>query len=213
MESKPICGMLLCLTVIQSLIYCISAQGVDLTRVPEANGAGVVLAATAIIQSSGIFENDNGLLRRIAYVQSKDGTDDDTFGPESFGGIWQLNRNAFKTTQNESLDILRPKHQSIRECLGIDWPQVNSSDLHKALHSALAARLFLSIIDEPIPTSIEDQARYWQQHYCDAFRSNCTVERFIQDVLANERQEREFSKLFRLQLDFLLQLDIAMYTH
>ena len=111
-ESKPITGILLCLTVIQSLIYCISAQGVDLTRVPKVNGAGVVHAATAIIQSSRIFENDHGLLRRIAYVQSKDGTDDDTFGPESFGGIWQLNRKAFKTTKNESayVDILRPKH-------------------------------------------------------------------------------------------------------
>ena len=198
MESKSITGILLCLTVIQSLIYCISAQGGDLTRVPKANGAGVVHAATAIIQSSGIFENDHGLLRRIAYVQSKDGTDDDTFGPESFGGIWQLNRKAFKTTKNETayVDILRPKHQTIRECLGIDWLQVNSSDLHKALHSALAARLFLSIIDEPIPTSIDDQARYWKQHYCDAFHADCTVQRFIEEVIANERQEREFSKVF-----------------
>lgn len=47
--------------------------------VPEARGIDVVLATVSLIQGTGIFPDDNRLLRRVAFVESRDGLDGDTF--------------------------------------------------------------------------------------------------------------------------------------
>ncbi len=62
----------------------------DLTRVPEAQGAAVVEASVAQITGSGIFPADNNFLRRIACVESRDGTHPNTYRNGYYGGIWQV---------------------------------------------------------------------------------------------------------------------------
>ena len=69
----------------------VSSQGRDDTRKMNTTGKIVVEAAVSQIVRSKIFEDDTGLLRRIACVESKDGTDPDTYNNGSYhGGIWKV---------------------------------------------------------------------------------------------------------------------------
>ena len=72
------------------LISGISCLGVDKTREPNTSGVDVVKATLRQIQDSNIFPNDNSFLRRLAYAESIDGTDPDTYRAGYHGGIWQV---------------------------------------------------------------------------------------------------------------------------
>ena len=72
------------------LISGTSCLGVDRTREPNTSGVDVVKATLRQIQESNIFASDNSFLRRHAYVESKDGTDPDTYRHGYHGGIWQV---------------------------------------------------------------------------------------------------------------------------
>jgi len=61
---------------------------VDLTLTEKATGRAVVDAVVDIISQSCVFDNDRLLLRRIAYVETTDGTASHTF--TRGGGIWQV---------------------------------------------------------------------------------------------------------------------------
>ena len=81
----------------------VKAQGQDLTRTPESSGTPVVLATVGLIRESGIFSDDRQLLRRVAWVESRDGTDSQTYRQGFHGGIWQVDLTAFQNTQNLDL--------------------------------------------------------------------------------------------------------------
>jgi len=63
---------------------------VDQTREAGAAGAPVVDTVTRLIESSCIFPDDKLFIRRLAYVESVDGTLDNTFREGYDGGIWQV---------------------------------------------------------------------------------------------------------------------------
>ena len=63
------------LVVAVTLAIISTTTAVDLTREPGINGSDVVQACIAIITQPGIFTQDQQLLRRIAYVETCDGTD------------------------------------------------------------------------------------------------------------------------------------------
>ena len=67
---------------------CLSA--VDETLMEKTSGSSVVEAAINKIETSCVFDNDNLFLRRIAYVESSDGTDPKTYRVGYYGGIWQV---------------------------------------------------------------------------------------------------------------------------
>ena len=168
-------------------IFSLSAgQTTDQTIVPETNGDAVVVAVVGKL--SGIFPDDNLLLRRIAYVESKDGTDEDTYRLGYDGGIWQVDQVKFFTvTKNTGAHPgLIVKYEQIQSTWGVSWPSVSWSDLRKPFYSGLAASLILSTIDEPVPlaTQIEMQGNYWKTHYNT--NSEDTVQQFINDVMALE---------------------------
>ena len=98
-------------------IFSLSAgQAIDQTIVPGTSGAAVVRAVIGKISQSRIFPNDNSLLRRIAYVESKDGTDGNTYRTGYHGGIWQVDQIAFQDTQDTgSHPGLVAKHEKIRQ--------------------------------------------------------------------------------------------------
>ena len=54
-------------------------QGQDLTLQPEQAGTNVVLASIGRIQGAGIFAGDNLFLRRLAYAETRDGVDINTY--------------------------------------------------------------------------------------------------------------------------------------
>ena len=154
----------------------------DNTCVPGSSGADVVHAAVVQIQQSGVFPNDHSLLRRIAYVESRDGTHPNTYRAGYHGGIWQVDLIGFKDTQDIiSHPGLRKKYQKIQEHFGIDWRTVQWMDLRKPLYSALAARLLLSNKPRAIPRDLRGQAEYWKQHY-NTPKGKGTVAKFIADV-------------------------------
>ena len=64
--------------IIQALLFC-GCQSLDLTIVPETSGIDVVFASVSRIQQANIFSDDNRLLRRVAFVESRDGIDLDTY--------------------------------------------------------------------------------------------------------------------------------------
>ena len=140
------------------------AQGVDLTLVPEANGTAVVQACIAKITQSAIFTNDNQLLRRIAYVETNDGLDTDTYTANNDGGIWQLSESKYLSTNSTSL---QQQIDKISTSFNITWENTQWQDLRKPLYSALAARLYFYLISASIPLAndITGQANYWVNYY------------------------------------------------
>ena len=74
---------------------------------PYANGSAVVLYIQTIarIQQSGVFGNDNGILRRIAYVETRDGT---LINTSNGGGIWAVDENKFQQTKNVDANVRLP---------------------------------------------------------------------------------------------------------
>ena len=146
---------------------------------PEASGASVVMAVVSRIQT--VFGDDNQFLRRIAYVESRDGTHPDTYRSGYHGGIWQVDEIGFKDTQDtRSHRRLLDKYKKITVEFGINWPEVQWRDLRKPLYSGIAARLFLSNIPSPIPLDIAGQGNYWADLYNKAGAG--TQQKFIDDV-------------------------------
>ena len=90
------------LLLIAGQLTCMKCQ--ELIRQDGASGPEAVLLAVARIQQSGIFGNDNDLLRRIAYVETRDGTLPDTFRDGYHGGIWAVDQAAFLRTQDTSVN-------------------------------------------------------------------------------------------------------------
>jgi len=62
----------------------------DRTVEPGEAGAEVVEAVVDLVEGSCIFADDARFLRRLAYVESADGTDDKTYAADYHGGIWQV---------------------------------------------------------------------------------------------------------------------------
>ena len=123
---------------------------------PGASGSGVVEEVVSTVQS--LFDSDNKFLRRIAYVESKDGTDKNTYHSGYVGGIlWQVDQIGFQSTQDTK------SHPGLKQKLNnvsIDWGQVQWSDLRKPLYAGLAARLYLLKIPAPILATLKNQAEY-----------------------------------------------------
>ena len=135
-----------------------------------ANGTAVVLLSIAHIQQAAIFPDDNEMLRRIAYVETRDGSDPDTYSEGNYGGIWAVREAAFENTKDTSNTLLALKHEQIVQQFGIDWGRVEFSELRKPFYSALAARLVLFAAPRAIPsnTDVAAQAQFWRENYNSA---------------------------------------------
>ena len=91
----------------------------------DAKGSAITLQAIGALQQSRIFGDDSGILRRIAYVETRDGTRGDAL---SDGGIWAVNVTKFLRTQNtEDYPRLPLKLQQIQDVFKIDWLAVVAS--------------------------------------------------------------------------------------
>ena len=135
------------------------------------SGTDVVLLSIAYIHQMSIFQDDNNLLRRIAFVETKDGSNPDAFNQGNSGGIWAVDEDTFLTTKLQVNKNLNATHfqtyEEMRLLFSIEWDTVQWSELNKPLYSALAARLVLFIALEDIPSSeaVPAQAHFWRDHY------------------------------------------------
>lgn len=161
------------------------AQKVDLTFEPKARGKDVVEAVVKKVRASRIFPEDNELLLRIAFAETKFGDSPNTYSGDSSGGIWKLDESALLETQNTAAHPwLTMAHYNIAGKFGIDWAAVTRADLLKPLYSGLAGRIFLRTLPEPIPGTIKEQAEFWKKYYHKT--GTGTVDTFIADI--NEMQ-------------------------
>ena len=156
--------------------------GRDVTLISENKGSDVALACVHKITQSGVFGSDNSLLRRLAFVESRDGMDADTYQDGFHGGMWQLEESKFLATARASRrGLLAEEFRAIYQSFHIIWENTQWYDLRKPFYSALGARLYLSLVDTEIPYSfnISGQGLYWSDHYT---RSNKSIDDFVSAV-------------------------------
>lgn len=179
------------LTFVLSALLHVATSQRDRTIEVGASGTDVVLATISRLRLANVFTDDNRLLRRVAYVESRDGLDSDTFRPGYFGGIWQVDEVNFNRTQDTATHPYLAESGGIFENLlselGLDWTAARWRDLEIPLISAVAARIFFEIADEDIPDigDVAAQGEFWKS---TGFNTNNedTVERFIEDVTTLE---------------------------
>ena len=181
------------------------AQQVDLTFESNANGSDVVNAVIAKLDASNIFGPDHRFLRRLAYVESRDGADIVTFiNSEENSGIWGLEQCKFHLLQRVLLNqtnegvIVDEKMFNISRYIMLHF-HINTSHLHtrfldKPLLSGLVARLYLYYLTVakdvyiPLAGDIEEQAQFWLTHYHPDTRG-ITIQIFIDKVSQLEKEE------------------------
>ena len=108
------------------------------------------------------------------------------------GGIWQVDESVFDKTQNTTAHPeLTQLYAQINSALGIDWPASTWVDLRRPLYSALAARLFFSIVGEDIPPlgDLQGQAEYWDSNF------NSDPGDTVQDFLDSVNELESLGKL------------------
>ena len=159
-------------------------------------GSDVVEAVIKRLKRCDIFSEDYQFLRRLAFVETRDGADDNT--PES-GGIWGLHKDKLDVLYSETSlfnnDTIR---RIVHECIAMavtentGAPVLPSVDfLNKPLLSGLAAGLYLYYLEIngaasiPLAGNIEGQARFWKTYY---HSGNLREEEFIQRVYILERE-------------------------
>ena len=148
-----------------------TSLGVDLTLQAGASGTAVVEASIAKISASGIFtSNDQQMLRRIAYAETRDGANSSTYSdPSNHGGIWQLSSIKFSATKNITNSAISSHIASIATNFNISWTETQWLDLRKPFYSAIAARLYLEVITAsiniPLASQVSSQGAYWVNNY------------------------------------------------
>ena len=207
MTQKTTMGVkILLLATYTALFGAVISQSVDLTLVPEAKGTAVVEACIAKLTGSNIFPNDNQLLRRIAFAETQDGNDADTYRTNYHGGIWQLSETRFQQTKDTMAHSqLQAPVNNIISSFGITWSSTQWVDLRKPLYSALAARLYFYLISTNIPLAadLSGQASYWVDEYTS---NGGTTTEFVNSVLQLQALEGEHMTLILTSSNFFHRL-------
>ena len=155
--------------IIISTIYVENPYNeVNLTMKPGESGPEVAETVVTIIESAEIFSDNRNIhpyVRRIAWIESKDGLDNGTYRKDYHGGIWQVDKSLFLVTQNTSIPILIDKHKLVKKRFDTDWMKIHWEDLRIPLWSGLAVCLYMCTIEEEIPSSISKQAEHWNKLY------------------------------------------------
>ena len=175
---------LLVCTIVWSLAAIITPvrAAVDATLMPKASGIDVVWATMRKIKRECIFPDDYLFMRRVAWVESKFGTDQNTFRDDTQtggNGIWQMDKIGFDDTRLVSSYIL----EEIKKKLGVDWTniQYSAAYMNVPLYNALAARLLMYRKSLEIPPDVASQAQFWKYYY-NTQLGNSTTQGFISAV-------------------------------
>ena len=175
---------LICINLVfyRDTAYAQDRSAVDRTIEPEVRGNEVVETVVSRIERSAIFENDYGYIRRIAWVETRDGLNRTaTFRNGYHGGLWQVDEVVFQETiDTVTYPQLLEKYQQIQVEFAIDWSTTRWEDLRKPLYSGLAIYLYMVTIigiTESIPLNIHDQADHWKRNY--RLHVEVTVEEFV----------------------------------
>ena len=169
------------------LISHVLVQGLPVS--PTVQDRASIIASTDVVLESivkltvgGIVNDENHFLRRIAYVETRDGF---TQRESESGGIWAVCKNYFYKTQAKDVNSsIKTKIHTIKQKFSIDWTIVEWSELSKPLYSAIAAHLVLSLMPPTISAAVppyndvEGQAQFWKMYY----NQNGSVDEFVHAV-------------------------------
>ena len=172
--------------------------GVDKTLVKGANGSDVVEAVLSKLDTfEEIFGPDHRFMRRLAYVETRDGTDQDE------GGIWDVDAPKIQLIRETLNDPASLVYSELNEALDLIAINEHFQDVHSyfnidqmdvPLYSGLAARLFLYYIQIREKTNIpqagelEEQANFWVSHY----HRGAAEQYFLRNVISLEQRTGEY---------------------
>ena len=156
-------------------------------------GSDVVEAVITRLKKCDIFSKDHQFLRRLAFVETRDGADENTFTREGSGGIWGLHKDKLDVLHSEtSLFKNETIWKVVNECIGTGVIE-NAGDtvvpdvdfLNKPLLSGLSAGLYLYYLEIngtasiPLAGNRMGQAQFWKKYY---HSGKLTEEDFIQRI-------------------------------
>ena len=163
-------AVIVILCFVGCLYVGVYAQARDLTLEPDTSGSDVVRAAVAKVLSASrnqtrIFGNrlNYWLLRRIAYVETRDGTAENTYSSANYhGGIWRVSEEVFSGIATDSR--IQDYRAAVETAFDIRWNETFSwRELRKPLYSALATALNLVAITDKdcLSSTPVEQAACW----------------------------------------------------
>ena len=161
---------------------CSSGPGICPSVLPEdwmnhdnANGSYVVDTVLEIINQSGIFDPDHRFMRRIAYVETRDGTESVIYerACNKRVGIWGLSINMLRHMRNRIRQKPTPRlfraERLICQTFGVNMSGDERLNLRNPLVSGIVARFYLLYLRElrvmPLPGCAQGQADYWRKYY------------------------------------------------
>ena len=137
---------------------------------PNANGSEVVEAVVQMLIHSGIFDPDHRFLRRIAFVETKDGTETMTSGSgcNKQVGIWGITTTMLTVMQDKMRSQVYPQLMTTNKRLcqrfGVNMSGYEKLDSTNALASGIAARFYLLYQSElrnmSLPRCVSEQAMF-----------------------------------------------------
>ena len=146
----------------------------------DANGSCVVEAVLTHLEDSGIFPPDHGFMRRIAYVETRDGTNitesTNVIMEHKRVGIWGLTKYML---QNISLQLQQHSHKTkydnlaeyseqIYRRFGVNMTGDETLNMRIPLVSGIAARFYLdylTVLENELPEDLAGQAIFWALYY------------------------------------------------
>ena len=146
----------------------------------DANGSRVVEAVLKQLDDSHIFPPDHGFMRRIAYVETRDGTR--KTAPDTSGnlchnrvGIWGLTEYMLSNMKHE-VRMMAAQYQEVIAAsedicteFGVNMIGHEKLNMRNPLVSGIAARfylLYLTVLkNEDLPEDLAGQAIFWGSYY------------------------------------------------
>ena len=188
MHSKKM-TVLQFLALLLTINPCLSCE----SNRPAINGSGpeVVNEVLDTIECSEVFKDDHSFMRRLAYVETKDGTEG-----QGTTGIWNVTVRHLKA-MNYSVVMRNTELSEVTDKIctklgvNITWAVRNSErqNLNNPLVSGVFARFYLHYVtivnDTQIPPAenISEQATFWGKYFRMS-DDTATINHFTSRVLA-----------------------------
>ena len=168
----------------------------------DANDSRVVEAVLKQLDDSHIFPPDHGFMRRIAYVETRDGTEPTHENVTETGchkriGIWGLTSSMLEHMKNKmgrGKENLELENVSSHICrlFGVNMTGPEKLNMRNPLVSGIAARFYLhylTVVTPPfeLPETVAEQANFWQRLYRkdDQFTKHITFEERVMELEGN----------------------------
>lgn len=177
-----------------------------ITVMANESGAVAVHTVIAVIGPADTFNtSDYQFLRRLAYVETRDGTSYPSTDDEG-GGIWNFNSTKLRRLQQASSGNdsrardIGAYNTAIEGEFGLSILKMDDESrrkfMRKPLYSAVATRFYLYYLERiegyNIPPHIGDQADYWVKYFCISNANrHCSVGHFLDLVGQLNQQDSE----------------------